>query len=187
MSKIKSFEDKVDYCRRELAPDLIDNSAISHALYLFENLLSVSAEKKESVRLVTGDLRADFYDKLEGKVKACIRSNVNVDILILNGDADLENNKIAELIQGYDHGTVTKVKSGYELSAQHMLLIGETGLRYRLETDHEQTKAVACFNGESMGNLLIGTFNRLKVLINKPDELLAMADAREEDKRQVTP
>lgn len=168
MSNIKSFEEKVDYCRENLAPDLIENAAVDHALYLFKSLLSVAVSEKEPVRIVSGHLKSEFYDNLSDQLDQCIDAGVDIELLILNGNVHVNNSSFASKIDTYSHGKVYKAPKGYELNAQHMLLVGDRAERYRLETDHEQTKAVASFNGPSMGETLLSTYRQLKELLTNP-------------------
>ncbi len=105
MSKDKSeFELKVDRCRKSNSSELITNAAWSHAIYLFRNLLEVAAAKHEDVRLVTGSLNDDFYAELEEPLNECINAGVDIEVVVLDGNADLEENIFASVINRYKNG-----------------------------------------------------------------------------------
>lgn len=159
------FELKVDRCRKGNSPELISNAAWSHAVYLFKSLLEVAADKKEDVRLITGSLNDDFYSSLQEPLKKCMDADVNIDVIILDGSASLNNNTFASIIKRYPHGSLEQAPDGYSLGAAHMLLVGDDAARFRLETDHAQTKAVASFNNAEMGKTLLTVFADIKSTI----------------------
>ena len=166
-----SFEDKVDYCRKNDTADLIDNAAWGHAQYLFKNLLAVAAEKKEDVRIISGHLRADFYESLSKEIGDCINSGAKIDIVVLQDDIDIEEHKFAELVNNYQNGNIIVLNDKDNAEIPHMLLIGGGGERFRLETDHSQTKAVASFNNEGMGRMLLNIYDDFMKNIPQPQEV----------------
>ena len=169
------FELKVDRCRKSNSPELISNAAWSHAVYLFKNLLEVAADKNEDVRLVTGSLNDSFYSELEEPLNKCINAGVNIEVVVLDGNAELDGNIFASVINGYQHGYLDQTPEGYSLGAAHMLLIGKNAARFRLETDHEQTKAVASFNNPEMGKTLLTVFADIKSTIRNSKNPVALA------------
>lgn len=160
--KKSEFELKVDRCRKDGSSELIDNAAWSHAIYLFKNLLEEAADKKEDVRLVTGSLNNEFYSSLKTPLTKCIDAEVGIEVIVLDGNADLENNYFSDVVKNYSNGEVLKTPDGYALDASHMLLVGNNAERFRLETDHAQTKAIASFNNSSMGKTLLSVYNDIK-------------------------
>lgn len=157
-----AFDKKVDECRKDEKSDLIDNAAINHALYLFQNLFEVAAENEEKVRLVSGTLNNDFYSELTNKLEACIDKGVDVEVMLLNGDAEMEGNSFLDKVKEYAKGRVLTAKRGKNVPGAHMLLIGDEAKRFRLELDHEQTKAIASFNNPSMGEALNVIYDSLR-------------------------
>lgn len=154
-----SFEDKVDYCRKNDTNDLIDNAAWDHALYLFKSLLSVAAEQKEDVRIISGHLRSDFYGALSKEIEACIKSGSNINVYVLKDDLIIADHVFAKQVHDYKNGNVTILSDKNNAGIPHMLLIGDEGKRFRLETDHAQTKAVASFNNKNMGKMLLNIYD----------------------------
>ena len=172
MSTIKTFEEKVNYCKSNLTNDIINNSAISHASYLFKALLSVASEKKEAVKIVSGSLNNDFYGDLLDSLQECINNKVHIELIVMDGSASMTDSKFCKLINDYEFGDVYQARADLELEGPHMLLVGEYGQRYRLETDHAQTKAIASFDGDSTGELLIKAYATVKNMIINPPDLL---------------
>lgn len=168
----QSFEQKVLSCRNNESAELIQNAAWGHAVFLFENLLQVASEKKESVRLITGHLNNDFYSELSGELDKCIAADVLVELIVLDSEQGLDDNVFYNKIRGYSKGSVITAPNGFSMSAPHMLLIGDDARRFRLEVDHEQTKAVASFNNRGMGETLLSIYNEVKERMNA----LASAD-----------
>lgn len=158
------FDLKVARCRAKNLPDLIENAAWDHAVTLFKELLGAAAENEEMVRVVSGTLNSQFYNELSDELDACIKAGVNIELIVLDGDADLVGNVFAEKIEAYENGEAFKVAKANKISAAHMLLIGD-GRRFRLETDHEQTKAIASFNNGSMGESLLSIYNATKAKV----------------------
>lgn len=155
-----AFTKKVDLCRKNLSNELIDNAAWDHAIYLFQNLLEVAAEKKERVRIVSGTLNKAFYNSLTSALDKCINADVQIDVIIQDKATDLSDNIFVQKIKDYGKGSVYTLKEGDVIP--HMLLIGDKGQRFRLEIDHSQTKAVASFNNFAMGALLVGMYEGVK-------------------------
>lgn len=163
--KKSEFELKVDRCRKDDSSELIDNAAWSHAIYLFKNLLEVAAEKGEDVRLVTGSLNNEFYSSLNESLTKCMNNNAHIELVVLDGNTDLEGNVFADNVKQYLNGNVITTPVGYSLDASHMLLIGKNAERFRLETDHAQTKAVASFNNGNMGKTLLSIYENIKTTL----------------------
>lgn len=168
MSKTNdSFELKVDNCRKNESDELIQNAAWDHAVYLFKNLLEVAAEKKESVRLISGHLNNKFYSELSDVLQKCIDANVKFELIVLDDEIDEQKNNFLQILQNYHNGEVYILPAGYKFSAPHMLLVGDKAKRFRLETDHSQTKAVASFNNSSVGESLLAIYADVKDMILK--------------------
>ena len=155
-----AFKTKVDLCRKRELPDLIHNSARQHAKYLIEQLLDVAAEKHEDVRLISGELRDDFYGDLVSLFEAVKSKGANVEILVLN-NIPVEKNSLASWAK--KQNALFRPRDCREpITAPHMLLVGERGHRFRLETDHAQAKAVASFNNPFMGEMLLSIYDQAK-------------------------
>ncbi len=157
-----AFKEKVDRCKKENLPDLIDNAAWDHALYLFNSLLDVAADKKEKIRIISGTLNDKFYGKLLEKFKKAKRAGSEIEVLVTSPDANLDDNTFAKWVD--TNGKLIHAKDE-SIPVPHMLVIGEQGQRFRLETDHSQTKAVASFNNPYMGEIVLDMYKNAKKML----------------------
>ncbi|HIJ23743.1 MAG: hypothetical protein HON68_11010 [Gammaproteobacteria bacterium] len=143
----------------------INNASWEHAQMLFKNLLEVAAEKKEEVRLVSGHLNPDFYDKLTNEMRAVLDSGVPVELVVLDNSDKFKKGDLLSLVSSHPKGKVITAPAGYDLSSHpHFLLVGDR--RYRLETDHASTKAVANFGHPEMGKFLHDIYDNLLIKIS---------------------
>lgn len=150
------FSKLVKYCRESLSNKLIYNASIEHAKELVKNLIEVAGERKEDIRIVTGHLHKDFYENLCDTIQDTLKKGVKVQLAVLNPDTNLTGHRFSDLIRD-NGGEVFKAKE--EIKFPHFVLVHDN--RYRLETDHEQTKAVACFNDPRIGNFLKRHFHEI--------------------------
>ena len=144
----------------ERSSRLIYNADIEHAKVAVEAILDVAVEDEKDVCIVTDSLRKDFYSNLAlvSKVKQVLASQHKVGIIVLDSETDLTNNAFANVVKDNKYGSI--LRGDKKNSAPHFIVAGDRV--FRLETDHNQTKATISFNNESMGSCLLAEFNRLK-------------------------
>lgn len=161
------FKNLINDCKRKLPllgrrRDLISNADIEHARIAVEAILDVAIQDKTDVFIVTEKLRSDFYNDnvLVEKVREVLKNERKVEILLLNPTTDLTGNSFAEAIKDNpDTGEIYRVAKEDKKSS-HFTLTGDRV--FRLETNHEQTKAIISFNNEIIGGSLLNEFKRLK-------------------------
>lgn len=152
------FARVVAQCRADQSPRILNNASIEHAKVLFENLIKEGINRKEEIRLISGNLNEEFYNKLLYLADELIEQNINVQIIIAYPDTDIKNNQFANKINSVDKRCVYKAKQ--KINVPHFILVGDK--RFRIETDHEETKAIACFNNEVVGKSLKTIFEQAK-------------------------
>lgn len=156
---MSDFEKIVETCRRKSLNRDIDNSAWSHALILFKNFFLAAKEVGENVDIVTGNLNPEFYGNLSSYAQECLEAGLKVRLIVLEKNTQLTNNPFAKLIAAHKNGSIYMPNQD-NLSVPHFILVGNN--KYRFETDHAQTKAVANFNNPNMGGFLRVLINTLQ-------------------------
>lgn len=141
----------VEEARRKKSTRTIYNASVEHAEVLFKNLLAEARENDEDVRIVTGDLREDFYARLTDEIRPLAKK---VKLIVLNKEINLDNNAFWRIVRD-GGGTALRI----EAKMPHFVLVGHN--KFRLELDHKQTKAIASFNNPSIGNALESAFDKL--------------------------
>ncbi len=154
------FQKLVENCRKKNLNKDIHNSAWPHALILFKELLTAATEHGENVCIVTGNLKAEFYDQLTDVAQKCLDADLKIELNILEPDANVSGNSFAELIKGHDRGIFSQATTSDSIHIPHFILVGNK--RYRFEVNHAKTKAIANFNNQSMGEALKQLFSSLK-------------------------
>jgi hypothetical protein len=152
-----SFTKVLVECRKKESTRMLHNASIEHAKVLFENLIDMGRELKEPIRIVSGKLNTEFYGQLTDKAEQALKENTPIELVVVDPDINLDDNPFANIIResgGHVYQTTEKIEY------PHFILVGEK--RFRLETDHAQTKAVACFNNIEVGTFLHKMFNLLK-------------------------
>ena len=66
----------------------------------------------------------------------------------------LEDNDFYNLVHNHKNGTTFKAIN--QVKIPHFILVGLD--RFRVETNHKQTKAIACFKNTTIGNILNNQF-----------------------------
>ncbi len=165
-----TFEKKVDRCKRKELSDIIENASRDHAKYLVKALLDKAIKKNEPIRIVTGTFDGDFYKGLVDAFSACTEKNIPISVIVLDKEFNPASHPMAKLIDSGNIRLLTIADDKIEeaSTAPHFILVGDR--RFRLETDHDQAKAVASFNDPSMGRWLMETFNWLVDASNKTQE-----------------
>ncbi|OGP24444.1 MAG: hypothetical protein A2X93_02215 [Deltaproteobacteria bacterium GWC2_56_8] len=158
------FVELINECKAkkgERSSRFIYNADIEHAKVAVEALFNVAIEDEKDVYIVSDTLRKDFYSdpRLVAKVKTLLNNQHNVEIIVLDPEADLTKHVFAKVVR--ENEKYGKIFLGDQKhSAPHFTLVGDSA--FRLETDHNQTKATICFNNKSIGSCLLAEFNRLK-------------------------
>ena len=164
------FTKLVERCRKNQDSRLIENAAWSHAQTLFVNLIQAAFERSrvEPIRIVTGSLNKDFYasDKIIDAIATYLsKEGANIEVVVLNSDADLTDHPFVEAVKNSGKGSVIVADANAPLQqVPHFIVVGDR--RFRLETDHGQTKAIACFNNKEIGAYLINLYKRVFACIN---------------------
>lgn len=153
---LSEFSKIVADCRKKESTKIIHNASYEHARELFINLIDEARVRKEDVLITSGNLNPDFYGVLIDDTKEAIKGGVKVKLAVLNPSADIKNNPFANMVLK-EGGVVYKAKG--EMKYPHFILVGDK--RFRLELDHEQTKAIACFNNPGIGKFLKDNFEAI--------------------------
>jgi len=156
------FDKLVEQCLEKNRDQVIHNASMEHAKILFRTLLRAAETDAESVKIVTYNLNNNFYGDLVDVGESCLESGGTFEVVVLNPDADLSDNSFACMVKRHTNGTIIQIVEALNDFA-HFIVVGDK--RYRFETDHGQTKAVANFNDSSVGEVLVERFDLLKEYI----------------------
>lgn len=158
------FEKLVSQCQRHGIDRSIENSAWDHALILFVYLLKDAVEKNKDIKIVSGNLNSIFYDEVYRRAKEYFlkipQKSLKIEVIVLNNKNDFIDNEFSRFIKNHG-GLIRYIKSdisGYD--GPHFMLVGKDA--YRVEVDHEKTKALANFNNSKVGNMLHLLFGELR-------------------------
>lgn len=135
---------------------LINNASFDHAVELFKALFDEAIKDKTlpPIKITSGELRADFYEQLTEDAKNALEKGVKIQLVILKPDTNIEDNQFVNMLRAHENGEVYKAIN--EVKSPHFILVGTD--RFRLETSHKQTKAVACFENSKIGGILNNQF-----------------------------
>lgn len=153
---LPEFSKIIADCRKKESTKIIHNASYEHARELFINLIGEARVRKEDVIVASGNLNPDFYGELVDITKEAIKGGVQVRVAILNPTTDVKDNPFSAMILK-EGGVVYKAKN--EIRIPHFILVGDK--RFRLEVDHEQSKAIACFNNRGIGEFLKNVFEKI--------------------------
>lgn len=157
------FTKLVDRCFEKELDKIIYNASWEHALILFKHLFKAALKYDDkNIRIVSGHLTREFYRELVEEVRACLEKGVHVEVLVTEPKADIEDNEFVRVVRASPNGTV--LVSRKPLSTSHFIVVGEK--RFRLEEDHKQCKAVACFKNQDIAKSLIDVFNLIKKAVS---------------------
>lgn len=152
---LSNFEKKVLDCHKNLKEDIIKNSSKEYALVLFKHLLQVAWEQKEDVKIVSGKLEKDFYNKLVEDVTPLLDSaKIQVSVIVLE-KVNLEGNNFANAVRGKGDFRMNETEEKFKIP--HFILVGSK--RFRIETDHDTARADASFNDDVLGEALLSYYN----------------------------
>ena len=89
-----------------------------------------------------------------------LAAGARIEIIALNHIED--GNELSELVAKHDNGRVIRATGIPELTEHtaHFVLVGDR--RYRIETDDGRKDAIACFNNQTVGQVLENAFNAYK-------------------------
>lgn len=156
--QLSDFAKLIKECREKKSDRLIYNASFEHAKELFRALLEEAKIFKLPVKITSGALRLDFYLSLVDDAQKVIDSGAKIELAVLSPESEvnLKNHPFVELLLKNNCivRQVTAKKKG-----MHFILVGDK--RFRFETDHEQTKAVACFNNPTIGKILDAEFSKI--------------------------
>ncbi len=143
------FVKLIQECRETKSTRLIYNASIEHARDLFVELFKEAEEIEGSVNIVSGFLTEDFYNQFSDTVKRIIAKGIPVRLAVLDPEVDLKKHAFATSIK--DSGGKL-FQSDRKIKTPHYILVGDRG--FRLETDHDNAKAVASFNNPEIAKML---------------------------------
>ncbi len=149
VSTMSEFAELIKELRKTKSSRLIYNASIEHAQDLFSELFKEAEETKGNVKIVSGILTEDFYGQFSDTVKRIIDQGISVQLAVLSPKVNLEKHVFATSI--LDRGGKV-FQADEELDTPHYILVGDRG--FRLETDHNKTKAVASFNNPEVAKRL---------------------------------
>lgn len=155
------FESLVLKARMDESEDVIENASVDHAFVLFDNLISVAAEKREPIKIVSGCLFQEFYNKLVEKVQSSMDSGSNVRILVADckeGNKQKTGNKFWEAVDKHKNGEIHLLEEDF-YDAPHFIVVGDK--RFRIELDDKKRKAFASFNNAVVARSLVNLHDRL--------------------------
>lgn len=195
------FKKVVDLVAQDMSGELILNHGIVDAWYLFKTILRKARELKMPVTILSGRMRADFYNCLTQELKGLIDEEVPVRAYLVEADGpDTEfskegENRFADLLR--DHAGERTGLFCKDLSAQgvlesherrHVIYAGVVGgdaddvdhakeLMYRVEKDPLTHKAFASFDasrGRRAGRFVRNVEKFLRTYFNDVDSSLQM-------------
>lgn len=155
------FSKLVEECRKNKSSTIIHNASYERAKELFINLFEMAIERKEEVKIVSGDLHADFYESLCEVAKKTMDSGAKIKLVVLNPEIDLSKHPFSKLILEKNNEVFQAIQPVEYL---HFILVNNK--RFRLELDHKKTKAIASFNNLDIGDVLNALFNKIINLEN---------------------
>lgn len=159
--KIKDdFVELVEKSREKKSSQTIYNASIEHAEVLLKNLFKVAIDNKKDVKIVSGNLNDDFYKKLVDDARKAFEKGCKVSLIVLNQKVDLKDNAFANAVKNNASGEVLQQTKSTTCFLPHFMLVGKDA--FRIEKDHEQTKAIASFNDQEIGTVLYESFEELK-------------------------
>lgn len=170
---LKDYHSMIDTCAKEGRNQPISNGLAEHAVYLMTKMFS---EAKKHVRLfskylpdeVTRDsVKIPVYDKdelISAAVSFLEKDGTRLDILVQGDSEKIPSRSFVRSLKekkenGEIKGVVEIRQANYKTSSieNHFMVMDSSG--YRLELDHEQTKAVANFGDSVFASKLADVFD----------------------------
>jgi|WetSurSiteA1Bulk_404760.scaffolds.fasta_scaffold67350_2 hypothetical protein len=155
MSSVE-FSKMVSDCRKKESTQIIHNASYEHAKILFNNLIQEAGEKNEDITIVSGELFLDFYESLIPDTEKALQKGIKISLAVCNIPENFDTHPFVSLLKKYNMSIYKPVEGC--VSLPHFIVVGTK--RFRLEIDHKQTKAIACFNNEQIGKILKTIFDQ---------------------------
>ncbi|HEY5070895.1 MAG TPA: hypothetical protein VII63_02585 [Caulobacteraceae bacterium] len=153
------YESIVEKCQKNRINRRITNTSIDHAAVLYKYLFiaaeAIPGDEPKTVRIQTGDARADFYEPLVRQAKQVMDSGVTINLMVSYREADVQANKFLAAVNDNPRGEV-RINSERDVSI-HFAVVGQSA--YRIETDLDTFQAFANFNEPIIATRLIGLFD----------------------------
>ena len=154
---MSDFKKLVAYCRKHDRTRTIWNASRDHATVLFEALIEEAVIQREDIKITTGNFDPAFYGLLKESIIGAMKKGVGVEVIVETPNVDLSGHPLAEAIKSQGgHVYTSRTKEDFP----HFILVGKSS--FRMETDHDQTKAMASFDNSIMGSFLLSNFDILK-------------------------
>lgn len=147
------FRKLVNHCKTNNIDRDIYNASFDHALELADVLFKKALEEKKPIKIISGDLCTQFYGTLCNIADKILDEGIKIEAIVSNPNCELHRNRFANML--INKGSLYLAL--HPIRLLHFILVGDKS--YRLETDHDQSKAVANFNNISIGQVLFQQFN----------------------------
>lgn len=167
VSLADDFAEIVRVARETESTRSITNASISHAFILADELFQYAIDKRLDVRIVSGTLEVDFYDRLVGKAERILEAGNRIEIVVERfDDTNISNHAFYKLVKNHGKGLVVVSPI---TNTPHFILVGNKA--FRLETSHKAKEAVASFNDNALGTILLFMFkNAVGATTQKPND-----------------
>lgn len=154
----ESFEDYVKRCAENEEADSIHNASIRHAKIIIEELFKSAIRNGEDIKIVSGRLLNEFYEDLIEPAREVLKHS-RIEIIVLDATKEeMQGNDFFRLVNEHDRGSAIVSRIGDANAYQaHFVLVGDR--RYRIEIDDGKKDAIASFNNETLGELLLKAFD----------------------------
>lgn len=133
-----------------------ENSSIAHAEIVVEFLFKLALETKQDIKILTGRLDGEFYNKFLTQATKVLQTN-KISIVTLNGcdDSDFKT-----AIQDSPKGEITESSANQFSKISHFLLVGDNA--YRSEKHDLLKTAYVSFDNKFRGEFLSVMFDYIK-------------------------
>ncbi len=167
------YEDRNRKARLANSDEILENRSSAHAAVVIRELVIQATEMKMPLRIVSGELFPDCYDKLVDQTRDYLESRPDensvvspdeanfpsIRLIITNwNDVNAQENKFYKLLQAYTNTSNPKVQIKTTSSNfPHFAVAGEHSYRY--EMDHISMAAKLSYNHEKVAKFLVAKFD----------------------------
>ncbi len=157
-AEINAYREMVEkhYQRKEKEIIEFDNSSIAHAEVVTEYLFKYAIENKTDIKIFTGRLKANFYDKFLEQARTLLKTQ-KISIIC---EKQCEEGRFQALVGDDDNGEILNINASQDIGVSHFVLAGESA--YRDEKSDALKTADASFNGRMRGSFLSVLFDEIK-------------------------
>ena len=163
------YREMVDRYFKDMDGENFQNHSIFHAWYVFKKILEYAHRKQQDVAIMSGTLRADFFNALVGDFKKILEAGNSVRVIVtedLDRGSEGHANEIIDVLTKSAKGKIyvakkqqdQEDKSGERYSLPHLLVCADGGC-YRLETNTKSHSSIVAFGDHEFGGMLCAFFN----------------------------